>query len=254
LHIGFPDIYPGYAIPVLVALLLGVLYPVARHITDHRRRRQYYELQMITFLSAIFGAKLVFLFGEYGWPFRPVDDWGAILYSGRSIVGALIFGLLGAELAKPLVHYSLPPNDRFAAVLPFTFAVGRVGCLISGCCRGTPTSSPLAIAYGDGIPRHPVQFYEILFHVLAGCVGILLVRKKLLRGCVFSLYLIAYGAFRLVTETIRETPQSFGLFSTYQWLSLVMMGLGLGFLLKRTYFPSPAWKAYFAGEGAPAAS
>jgi len=252
LHIGFPDIYPSYAIPVLAALLVGLLYPVARHITDRHKRRRYYELQLITFLSAIVGAKLVFLFGEYGWPFRPVDDWQEILYSGRSIVGALIFGLLGAELAKPLVGYSLPPNDRFAALLPFSFAVGRVGCLISGCCRGTPTNSPLAIVYSDGIPRHPVQLYEILFHVLAGCVGIVLVKKKLFRGCVFSLYLIAYGAFRLVTETIRETPQSFGLLSTYQWLSLVMMALGGGFLLKRMRYPSEAWKSYFAGDAASA--
>jgi phosphatidylglycerol---prolipoprotein diacylglyceryl transferase len=252
LHVGFPDIYPSYAIPVLVALLLGVLYPVARQITDRRKRRKYYELQVITFLSAVLGAKLVFLFGEYGWPFRPVDDWREILYSGRSIVGALIFGLLGAELAKPLVRYSLPPNDRFAALLPFSFAVGRVGCLISGCCRGTPTNSPLAIVYSDGIPRHPVQIYEILFHVLAGCVGIVLVKRKLFRGSVFSLYLIAYGAFRLVTETIRETPQSFGFLSSYQWLSLVMMGLGIGFLVKRTWFPSEAWKCHFAEEAAPA--
>ncbi len=110
-------------------------------------------------------------------------------------------------------------------MLPFSFAVGRVGCLVSGCCRGTPTSGPFAIVYGDGIPRHPVQLYEILFHVAAGCTGIVLVRKKLFRGCVFSLYLIAYGAFRLVTETIRETPQSFGYLTSYQWLSLAMMAL-----------------------------
>jgi phosphatidylglycerol---prolipoprotein diacylglyceryl transferase len=252
LHFGLLDFYPSYAIPVLVALVLGALYPVARHIRDRRQRRQYYELQAITLVSAILGAKFVFLFGEYGWPFRPVADWSDVLYSGRSIVGALIFGLLGAEIAKPLVRYSLPPNDRFAAILPFTFAIGRVGCLISGCCRGTPTNSPLAIVYSDGIPRHPVQAYEILFHVLAGCIGILLVKKKLFRGCVFSLYLIAYGAFRLVTEAIRETPQSFGPLTSYQWLSLVMIGLGAAFLIKRTLFPSAAWKAYFAGEVAPA--
>jgi prolipoprotein diacylglyceryltransferase len=79
-----------------------------------------------------------------------------------------------------------------------------------------------------------------------------LVKKKLFRGCVFSLYLVAYGAFRLITETIRETPQSFGYLSSYQWLSLVMMALGGGFLLKRMRYPSEAWKSYFAGDAASA--
>jgi prolipoprotein diacylglyceryltransferase len=204
-------------------------------------------------LSAVAGAKLVFLFGEYGWPFRPVDDWGAILYSGRSIVGALIFGLLGAEITKPFVRYSLPPNDRFAALLPFTFAVGRIGCLMSGCCRGIPTDGTLAIVCEDGIRRHPVQLYEIAFHVIAGTIGIWLVRHKRLSGRVFTLFLLAYGLFRVVTETIRETPQSFGGLTAYQWLSLVMIGLGGGFFIKRTLFPSETWRHRFAGSSISAA-
>ena len=251
-HVGFPDFYPTYAIPVLVALLVGTLFPVARHLTSARERRQYYTLQLVTFLSAIAGAKLLFLFGEYGWPFRAVPDWRAILYSGRSIVGALIFGLLGAELAKPLVNYPLLPNDRFAALLPFTFAIGRVGCLLSGCCRGTPSDGPLAMMGHDGVMRHPVQLYEMIFHIAAGIVGILCVKQKRFRGCVFSLYLVAYGVFRLLTETIRETPQSFGSLSTYQWASLAMIGLGTAFFVKRTYFPSDTWKQLLAAEKPPA--
>jgi phosphatidylglycerol:prolipoprotein diacylglycerol transferase len=206
-------------------------------------------LQLITFCSAIVGAKLAFLFGEYGWPLRPVDDWWAVLYSGRSIVGALILGLVGAELAKPLVRYSLPPNDRFAALLPFTFAIGRVGCLMSGCCRGTPTDCAWAIVYSDGIPRHPAQVYEIVFHLCAGMAAIVFVRRKWFQGCVFSLYLVAYGIFRLLTELVRETPQSFGSLTTYQWLSLAMIALGAGFLVKRRCFPSEDWKAYFVEAG-----
>jgi len=246
LHTSLPDIYPLYVIPILVALLLGLLFPVARHITDASQRRQYYLIQVIMLISAIVGAKLVFLFGEYGWPIRTVDNWLEVLYSGRSIVGALIFGLLGAELAKPLLNYSLPPNDRFAALLPFTIAIGRVGCLLSGCCRGVPTDGPLGIHYSDGIARHPAQVYEMIFHLMAGIAAILLIRQQRFRGSVFSLYLLSYGVFRFLSEFIRETPRIFGPLSSYQWLSLFMAGLGAGFLVKRTCFPSEKWKAYFA--------
>lgn len=246
--IDLPDVYLSYAIPILVALLLGMLFPVTRHIRYAPDRRQYYLLQLITFLCAIVGAKLAFLFGELGWPLVPIDDWRTVIVSGRSIVGALLFGLLGAEIAKPLLRYSLPPNDRFAALLPFTIAIGRVGCLWSGCCGGVPTGCPLAIVGSDGIARHPTQLYEMAFHVSAGIVSIVLVRRKLMQGCVFSLYLVAYGTFRLVTEFIRDTPHSFGWLSSYQLLSLVMIGLGTGFLVKRLYFPSADWKAHFAKE------
>jgi len=81
------------------------------------------------------GAKLSVLIGDYHWPWVTVEDWRNVLWSGRSITGALILGFLCAELAKPLIGYPMPPNDRFAALLPFTIATGRVGCLITGCCR-----------------------------------------------------------------------------------------------------------------------
>ncbi len=243
MHLSLPDIYPLYALPVLLALLFGLLFPVTRHITEGRVRRQYYTLQLITFLSAIVGAKLVFLCGEFQWPFRPIDNWQQVLYSGRSIIGALIFGLLGAELAKPFLRYPLPPNDRFAAQLPFAFAIGRIGCLSTGCCRGIAYNGPGAITYSDAIPRHPIPAYEMLFHVLAGLIAIWLVRNRRMTGCVFSLYLIAYGIFRFLSEFIRETPKSFGSFSAYQWLSIVMVLLGMAFLLKRKRFPAGIWNA-----------
>ena len=253
MHNSLPDFYPLYAIPILVALLLSLVFPVAGHITDASQRRQYYLIQVIMLFSAIAGAKLVFLFGDLGWPIRAVDDWAEVLYTGRSIVGALIFGLLGAELAKPLLNYSLPPNDRFAALLPFTIAIGRIGCLLNGCCRGVATDGPLAIHYSDGVARHPAQAYEIIFHITAGLAAIVLIRKQRFRGNVFSLYLISYGVFRFLTEFVRETPRLFGPLSSYQWLSLFMAVLGTGFLVKRTYFPSEKWRAYFANPSESAA-
>jgi len=239
-----PDIHLLYAIPIFFGLLLGLLYPVAQHIHDPRLRRQYYILQLITFVSAIVGAKLVFLFAEYRWPLEPITDWRRTLYTGRSLVGALIFGFVGAEIAKPLVGYRMPPNDRFAALLPFSLAIGRFGCLLNGCCRGIPYDGPFSIVYADGIPRHPVQMYEIIFQLCAGIGAIIMVKNKWLTGCVFSTYLICYGVFRFLIEFIRETPKSFGPLSAYQWLSLVMIALGAAFLVKRRYYPPAIWNEY----------
>ncbi len=154
---------PGYLLFVGTGAVIALAFPVTRHISKQRLRRQYYFLQAITLLGAVFGAKLSVLVGDYHWPWTAVSDWQTILWSGRSITGALIFGFLFAEIAKPLIGYTMPPNDRFAAVLPFTVAIGRIGCLMAGCCRGLPYDGWCALRGTDGIPRYPTQPLEIAF-------------------------------------------------------------------------------------------
>ena len=138
----------------------------------------------------------------------------------------------------------MPPNDRFATLLPFSFAIGRVGCLATGCCRGIPWRGPWAITYSDGIPRHPTQAYELLFQVAVGLIFLALLRRGLLFGRLFSVYLIAYGAFRFAIEFLRETPKTWGPLSAYQGLCLVMIALGTAFLVKRTFWPPETWKSF----------
>ena len=57
------------------------------------------------------------------------------------------------------------PATRFALPLALALAVGRWGCFFNGCCYGTPTTCRGACDFGDGVPRHPTQVYESLFHL-----------------------------------------------------------------------------------------
>jgi len=231
-----PLIYPEYAISVLLAIAVGALFPVMQEIKDPRHRRQYITLQIVTLFGAAIGCKIAVLFGELGLPFAGTwsQHWTAVALSGRSILGALIFGLLAAEIAKPILGYPLPPNDRFAALLPFTLAIGRVGCLLHGCCRGTEYHGWCAITYSDGIPRHPAAGYEMIFDLIVGLAFIWCVKKRIARGQLFSIFLILYGVFRFCTEFIRETPKLYGgWLSGYQVLSLMAIVLGAAFLLAR---------------------
>lgn len=123
--------HPEYALAVVLAAAVVLVFPITRGMTDARERQQYWVLQGMVVVAAIVGAKVAVLFGEFGWPLRKMTgDWAGVLVSGRSVLGALIFGLVAGELGKPLIGYRRPPNDRFAAVLPFSFAIGRVGCLL----------------------------------------------------------------------------------------------------------------------------
>ena len=163
-----PDVHETYGVLMVMSVVLLLLTPTTKQFTRSEDRGRYYTMQAITALGAAAGAKLGVLFGDALWPLRPFDDWSALLASGRSIAGALLFGFLAVEAAKPLLRYDIPPNDRFAVMLPFSIAIGRIGCLVAGCCRGAPWDGPLAITYADGIPRHPAQLYEALFQLAAG--------------------------------------------------------------------------------------
>ncbi len=236
--------HPAYLLFVGVGVLVALAFPVTRHIREDRLRRQYYLLQGITILGAILGAKISVLVGDQYWPWVPVNDWHELLWSGRSITGALIGGFLFAEIAKPLIGYTMPPNDRFAALLPFTLATGRVGCLLAGCCGGLPYDGWGAVHDAAGVARYPTQLIEIVFQLAVGVAFQLMVRRRVLCGHLFAVYLMMYGAFRFLTEFIRDTPKFFDGYSGYQLLSVVMILLGAAFFLKRKLAPPPSWRAF----------
>ncbi len=222
-----------YAVPVFIALVIAYLYPIARFLPSAERRR-YWILQTITLLGAIVGAKIVVLTGDRFWPVVPLEGWNEVLDCGRSIVGGLIFGFLTAEITKPLLNYRLPPNDRFAAILPFSIGIGRIGCFLAGCCRGVPHEGLLSVTYSDGIPRYPAQLFESAFHFATGTVFLILVRRGVLKTRIFAVYLIVYGTFRFLTELIRETPRVAGDFSVYQFWCVLMIALGIVSYVVRT--------------------
>jgi phosphatidylglycerol:prolipoprotein diacylglycerol transferase len=215
----------AYAGMVLLGIALLLAFRPARHYASHERA-QYWRLQAITLLAALVGAKVAVLFGDALWPMREFHDWPALLASGRSIVGALLFGFLAAEIAKPLLKYPLPPNDRFAILLPFSIATGRLGCWMAGCCLGVESHGPLAMVGVDGVPRIPAPLIELAFHLAAGVALIVLYKRGLLRGRLFALYLVAYGGFRLVSEYWRVTEKAFAGWSAYQWMALAMVVAG----------------------------
>ena len=221
----------AYQATAVLALLIALLLPSARSTVPPDRRRQYVALQAITLLGAIVGAKLAMLAGDWGWPRYPVDLDHA-LFSGKSLVGGLLGGFLCAELAKPWFGWREPPNDWFACKLLVSIGIGRLGCILAGCCRGLPTTSRFAIVYSDGIPRLPVTTLEVAFHALLFLLFWRCWRLGSLRGRLFGLYLLLYGVFRVMTEPLRETPKLMAGFSVYQLLALFLIAAGLWSLLR----------------------
>lgn len=178
-------------------------------------------------LGAAIGNKLVFwiemphLFAQHGHGL-------GLLMSGQSIVGGLLGGLIGVEAAKKWAGQRESTGDWF--VFPFLLGlmIGRVGCFLAGLADGTygvETSLPWGVDFGDGVPRHPVQLYEIAF---AAVLWRVLRRMKpyleAQPGLLFKVMLASYLAWRLVVEFIKPLPYAYPLgLSGIQWVCLLAL-------------------------------
>jgi phosphatidylglycerol---prolipoprotein diacylglyceryl transferase len=142
-----------------------------------------------------------------------------VLPGGKTIVGALLGGWIAVELTKRLRGIHSRTGDLFAVPLCLGIAFGRIGCFLAGLADdtyGLPTSLPWGINFGDGIPRHPTQLYEILF--LLGLAFILhrYDQRPHPEGSTFRLFLAAYLSWRLLIDFLKPQPLIYGL-NLIQW-------------------------------------
>lgn len=173
--------------------------------------------------GAALGAKLSYWLDDPLTAFANFPDFAKLL-QGKSIIGALLGGLLGVELAKKCAGMTQATGDAFVLPLVAGMCIGRIGCFLAGLSDhtyGTPTTLPWGVDFGDGLPRHPTQLYEIAF--LLGLFAFLRWQGPSLTrpGDRFRLFLIGYLSFRLLVEFIKPLFFDYGGLSGLQWLCVL---------------------------------
>lgn len=155
-------------------------------------------------IGGILGAKVLAVLQNINlWGTVP---WPVFLLGGKTIVGALLGATWGVEVGKKVVGVKVSTGDAFAYPLLVGTAIGRIGCFLTGLSddtSGLPTSLPWGVDFGDGIPRHPTQIYEILFLVLLGLWLKRRSRFSMEPGDLFRFYSIGYLAFRWAIDFIK---------------------------------------------------
>ena len=102
--------------------------------------------------GAFLGAKLVYV-GAEGWlHWHDKDRWLQIA-TGKSILGGLLGGYASVEIAKRLLSYHSATGDWFALIAPVALMLGRLGCVLHGCCLGR-TCDPSWFTTVDGARIH----------------------------------------------------------------------------------------------------
>lgn len=174
-------------------------------------------------LGGIIGAKIPILIFNYKLIFQYPQNIN-LLISGRTIIGGLIGGYLAVYFLKRYLKIQIKSGNDIAAPAALGMAVGRVGCLLGGCCYGIESPEALGINLGDGVYRYPTRIYEIIFDLALFIVFLYLKKTKVLQPGILFRYLInSYLVFRFFLEFIRETDKSpFGI-SYYQIICLLCL-------------------------------
>lgn len=177
-------------------------------------------------LGAAIGNKSVFLIER---PDVALAIWhGQALWPGQSIVGGLLGGLVGVEIAKWATRQTRSTGDALVLPLATGIVIGRIGCFVAGLhddTYGLPTRLPWGVDLGDGVRRHPSPLYEMIFLVLSTAL-LWRQRERLsaVSGLQFKLFLAAYLLWRLLGDGLKPVrqPYLFGL-SGIQWTCIVAL-------------------------------
>jgi phosphatidylglycerol---prolipoprotein diacylglyceryl transferase len=199
-------------------------------------------------LSIILGAAVGALLGSriMGFLENPViGSTGVSLlyfYNVKTIMGGLFGGLLGVEIMKWKIKEKQSSGDLFTLPVIVGIFIGRIGCFLSGTKEftyGKTTAFITGIDLGDGLKRHPIVLYELVFLVMLFFVlKRLYNRKTLENGLLFKLFMLSYFGFRFFIEFIK--PNIFFLLglSSIQWLCIIC------FVYYRKIFLKPLTRAY----------
>lgn len=245
----------SFGVFMLLAFLTGgyVLRAEMRRMDQDPEKA--WDLVFMAVIGGIVGAKLYYVL--LNWEQTVANPMGMIFARG----GLVWYG--GFLLATVLVVWEIRRQklplprmaDAVAPALALAYAVGRIGCFMVGDDWGRPTDSWVGIAfprgapptrvdiierdfgiavdpalverYGQIVPVHPTQLYEVGMSTLIFFLLWKLRRQPRAAGWLFMLWLVLAGLERFIVEFFRAKDDRFlGPLTLAQMISVGIMVVG----------------------------
>src|SRR5579885_749452 len=209
IHIGGSEIGPlkihSFSVMLILAFLLGVFVARKRAPKFGFNPNKISDAAMLALFAGVIGARVAFIIQELPYYLAHRDELFSIQFQGLTSFGGLIFGLLAFWWFA--WRQKRPLRDVLDVVAPSALlgqGIGRIGCLLNGCCYGVACQAnyPLAVHIDSTTTLHVhAQLYDTLMCFIA--FGFLLwfeKRRPMHRGQVFALFLVLYGLSRFIYE------------------------------------------------------
>ncbi len=235
---------PSYGLMVALAIALGWVWLTKNARADGLDPDAAAQATFWAVLGGMLGGKLGLILVEF--PSYLADPGQLLSMDFVRAAGVIWTGVLGGTAGFVLVAYrrGLPLArllDAAAVPLPVCQAIGRVGCLLGGCCYGGRCDLPWGVVYHSaeahgrtgvplGVPLHPAPLYEALWSLAVVLPLLLLFRSRArhrVPGQITLLYFALYGVGRFLVEYSRgDAIRGLwfgGAVSTSQLLSLTIV-------------------------------
>lgn len=198
-QIGPFTIY-SYGLMLLAAFSVSCVLTGVQAKRENISPDKIFNLAFMAFISGIIGARILYVIENIGYYVRNPIEIIMLQHGGLSWFGGLTIAVISGLVY--LKKQNLPVYKAFDLIAPFVAlgqAIGRIGCLLNGCCFGK------ASKYGIYFPVHkelliPTQIYSSLALLLIFVILRLLQDKPHKEGEIFFTYLLLYSIKRFLVE------------------------------------------------------
>lgn len=228
----FGKVFGTYGIMLVVAVAVAVI------LAKRKAKALNFDFNDITIigggvaLGGVFGATTLYMFVTFPLPvlIEKILSGDFSGLGGFVFYGGLIGGILGAIITVKILKVDVATVEKIVVpYLPLAHAIGRVGCLLAGCCHGMEYEGPLAVYYPNSVAGVPPTQGYFPTQILEGILNIgimfalLYIAKKVKHSydLLFS-YLFLYAIVRFIVEFFRgdKIRGIFNSLSSSQWISI----------------------------------
>ena len=236
----------GYGLMVgigfMTAVLFGGFLAKKRGLSDG----EFTNIAMLVLIIGFAGGKLLHIIVEFKAfltdPMSVIGSEGFVVYGGIITGIATIYVYCRIKKLEFIKYI-----DLFATVVPVNQALGRVGCLLAGCCYGRRTESSFSLVFPEGCSAPPgVKLIPTQPIMAAGNLVIFLVitayylytcpkdgekadsKHTYIPGVPVAMYLMLYSLGRFIIEYFRDDPRgAVGNLTTSQFIAIFTFAAGL---------------------------
>lgn len=251
----------SFGVMMLLAFLVGGMVLQRELARQNQNPERAWDIVVMAVIGGIIGCRVYFLILNYP---RFLEDPFGMIFARSGMVWYGGFLLATVLVVRQIRKHGMPLGrtaDAAAPALALAYAVGRVGCFLVGDDYGRPTDSWVGIPfprgfppttatemsekfgividpamvekYGEVLPVHPTQLYEVGMSTLIFFVLRFLGRGRRPAGWLFMAWLAMAGAERFLVEIFRAKDDRFiGVLTVAQIISLGLVAVGVVWMLK----------------------
>ena len=230
-----------YGIMVVLAVVAIIIITLLEAKRVGISEEHIYSVALWAVIGGVVVSRLVHVIDK--WDYYVAHPEQITRFEGLSVYGAVIGALLAVLIyawVKKLSFWQL--GDVVAPGAILGQAIGRIGCILNGCCYGLPTSMPWAVIYTNprsyaplGLPIHPTQIYHLLWNLVAFGIIWGLRRRLKPQGSLFLSYLALYAVGDLGIRFVRVgEPFLFGI-QQAQLIGIVILLVTVPWLIIRMW-------------------